>query len=186
MRYIESYGTAEKICPTCHVPIKGVPATCWKCGKIPVRSLWRRMIDAIDTLVSAVSGGRSKGGMISVKADEEVISELISWLNDQDGDVRKAAALSLAKIAQKDPDVVKGAIPKLISLLEDENVHIRGYAARTLGLVKAEDAIAPLKKLLNDLHAESDIIVTPKFGYSVRTLTVQEIAREAIERIEKK
>ncbi|MFC1925681.1 HEAT repeat domain-containing protein [Chloroflexota bacterium] len=157
-------------------------------GKKPKRSWWRRITNTSDAIVRDVSHGRAKVRMDSIEVDGETIAKLISSLEYTDDSVCKDAAHSLAKIAQKNPEVVREAIPKLISLLDHENAHIRGYAAHALGFLGAEDALAPLKKLLNDFYAESDIIVSSKYGGAagVRPLFVREIAQEAKEMIEKR
>ncbi|MFC2018250.1 HEAT repeat domain-containing protein [Chloroflexota bacterium] len=130
--------------------------------------------------------------MKKIKADEEVIAQLISSLEYGDDSDRKDAARFLAKIAYRDTEVARGAIPDLISLLKDENGHIRGYAACALGFLGAEDALDPLNELLDDFYTESDIVSTPGFVLNidvavagVRRLYVREVAEEAIKMIEK-
>ena len=167
-----------KTCANCQAPIQEGATVCWKCGGKPRRGWWRRITDAL----SAASPARTAGvkGTVAVG---ETIDELISSLEDEDEDVCRDAALALARIAQKDPEAVRKAIPKLIGLLEDENAHVRGSAAQALGTIRAEEALGPLRKLLSD-DAGSGIGVAS--GFRIRELTVGEVAREAIERIEKR
>ena len=165
------------------------------------RSWWRKIIDAIDAirsgeakneLVSYIEHGRAKTEINDIEADGFALAQLISSLEYGDDSARKDAALSIANTAQTNPEIVREAIPKLISLLEDENGHTRGHAARALGLLGAEEALEPLKQLLNDFYTESDIIALPKMSFStastaaiVRRLYVRDVAQEAIEMIEK-
>ena len=167
-----------KMCPSCQAPIQEGATVCWKCGENPRRSWWRRITDAL----AAASPDRTVG-MNGTEAVGETIAELIGSLEDEDEDVRRNAALALARIAHRDPEAVREAIPNLIGLLEDENAHVRGSIAQALGTVRAEDALEPLRKLLSD-DAGSGIGVAS--GFRVRELTVGEMAQEAIERIEKK
>lgn len=69
---------------------------------------------------------------------------LYDLLDDKDDDMRKFALDLLGDIGQ-------GAeIDKIIPALKDLNVNVRAAACRTLGLLKAEGAIAHIEQALND------------------------------------
>jgi len=171
-------GIVVKTCPNCQtINIEGANV-CWNCGQTIRQSWWRRILDVLDTASAARTVGTN-----DTEADEETVAKLVVLLEDESESVRGDAALALAKIANKDPEVVREAIPKLIILLGDEDEHTRGFAARALGTVGAEEALEPLRKLLGD-DAGSGIGMGSSFR--VRELTIGEVAREAIERIEER
>lgn len=105
-----------------------------------------------------------------------VIPRLTSLLEDKNL-LRANAALALGQIATKDPKAVRGAIPGLIGLLQDKEGYNRGNAAWTLGSIGVEEALEKLRGLLSD---------SAKASIGSEETTVGELAREAIERIEKK
>ncbi len=124
-----------------------------------------------------VKGGRLDELVKRHLEGEVVVPEIISLLEDEEGPVRVGAAIALGSIAKKDPEAVKGAIPRLISLLEDKEWPVRVNAALALGRMGTEEALEKLRGLLSD---------AAKVSIVGEETTVGEIAREAIERIEKR
>ena len=110
---------------------------------------------------------------------EAVVPEVMSLLEHREWHVRRNAAKALARIGSQDPEAVREAIPKLISLLEDREDHVRGDAAWALGKLRAAEALEKLRGLLSDSAGIDDI-------YRKGKVTVGEVAREAIERIEER
>jgi hypothetical protein len=74
------------------------------------------------------------------------VPSLIQALKNRDPDVRKEAALVLARIG---PDAFQ-AVPDLTALLDDENEEVRKAAARALGQIgpDAAEAVPALMRLL--------------------------------------
>lgn len=77
-------------------------------------------------------------------ADTGVVNALIARLEDENADVRRAAAHSLGQL--KDPR----AIPGLIGALKDSEPKVRATAAEALAEFEDPRAIPPLTALLND------------------------------------
>jgi HEAT repeat protein/beta-lactamase regulating signal transducer with metallopeptidase domain len=77
-------------------------------------------------------------------ADTGVVNALIARLEDENADVRRAAAHSLGQL--KDPR----AIPGLIGALKDPEPKVRATAAEALAEFEDPRAIPPLTALLND------------------------------------
>lgn len=99
--------------------------------------------------------------------DEKSISALIRVLEDEDDGVRSSAVnffydgINRIAISASNPAL----IPALIRLLEnDELEHIRKYAASILGDIKAQSAVLPLIRYLED---EDDHLVK---GNAIRAL----------------
>jgi len=80
--------------------------------------------------------------------DTGVVSALIARLEDENADVRRAAAHSLGSL--KDPR----AVPGLIGALKDSEAKVRASAADALGEFEDSRAIGPLADLLNDPSTE--------------------------------
>jgi hypothetical protein len=74
------------------------------------------------------------------------VPSLVQALKNRDPDVRKEAALVLARIG---PDAFQ-AVPDLTALLDDENEEVRKAAARALGQIgpDAAEAVPALMRLL--------------------------------------
>ncbi|HJP84369.1 MAG TPA: M56 family metallopeptidase [Gemmatimonadaceae bacterium] len=81
-------------------------------------------------------------------ADTGVVSALIARLDDENADVRKAAAQSLGKLKDS------RAIPGLIGALKDRDARVRAAAAESLAEFEDTRAIAPLSDLLSDQSTE--------------------------------
>ncbi|MBW1742709.1 MAG: HEAT repeat domain-containing protein [Deltaproteobacteria bacterium] len=89
--------------------------------------------------------------------------------------LQRGAVWGLGRVAQTKPGTVRGAIPHLIVLLRSSDAIVRGLAAWTLGLLRAEAARSRLEGLLED-DAEIPI-------YIDRNLTrwrVSDLAEEAL------
>src|SRR5262245_60636429 len=93
-------------------------------------------------------GGQPPGGFGGQKIDyKEVLPTLIASLDDDDGDVRKAIAVTLARIGQP-------AVDPLVDVLKnkDKSKAARANAAYVLGRIgsPARDAIPALTKALKE------------------------------------
>jgi HEAT repeat protein len=89
--------------------------------------------------------------------------------------LQRGAVWGLGRVAQKKPDIIRDAIPHLISFLVSPDATVRGLAAWALGLLRAEAARSRLEGLLDD-DAEIPIYVD-------ETLTrrrVSDLAKEAV------
>ena len=80
----------------------------------------------------------------SVSADTGVVEALIARLQDENAEVRRAAAHSLGRL--KDPR----AVPGLIGALRDSDPEVRESAAEALAEFEDSRAIQPLVALLSD------------------------------------
>jgi len=81
-------------------------------------------------------------------ADTGVVNALIARLDDENADVRRAAASSLGKLKDS------RAVPGLIGALKDRDAKVRAAAAEALAEFEDARAIAPLTDLLNDQSTE--------------------------------
>jgi len=87
-----------------------------------------------------------------ISSGPDVVSNLISALDDPDASVHTSAASSLARIGPP----AEEAIPKLIDLLRHDDSDVRSSAAQALGKFgpAAKDAIPDLIELLDDSHLD--------------------------------
>ena len=81
-------------------------------------------------------------------ADTGVVNALIARLEDENAEVRRAAAHSLGRL--KDPR----AVPGLIGALKDSDAKVRASAAEALAEFEDTRAIVPLAGLLSDQSSE--------------------------------
>ena len=110
---------------------------------------------------------------------EETIPRLMSLLESEDRQIRLSAADVIGIISRTKPEMVEEAAPQLISLLREK---IRGDIIYTLGRIGAVEALEILKKLVN----EKELCDGCDSEGNLRTTTIGELAREAVERINKK
>jgi len=123
---------------------------------------------------------------------EEYIHMLISYMREdgeelfQDGNYLEHAGLQrglmwgMARLAATRPDMLvrRGAISDLLPYLHSSDATVRGLAARSLGLLGAEEALPRLQLLGND-----DELVRFFDAGSVRSAKVAELASTAIDMI---
>ena len=83
-----------------------------------------------------------------VSADTGVVNALIARLQDENADVRRAAARSLGQL--QDPR----AVPGLIAVLKDSDPKVRASAAEALGELEDPRALPALSDLLNDASTD--------------------------------
>ncbi|MFL5481875.1 MAG: M56 family metallopeptidase [Gemmatimonadaceae bacterium] len=81
-------------------------------------------------------------------ADTGVVGALIARLDDENAEVRSAAARSLGHLKDS------RAVPGLIGALKDRDEKVRASAADALGELEDTRAVAPLADLLNDQSTE--------------------------------
>jgi HEAT repeat protein/beta-lactamase regulating signal transducer with metallopeptidase domain len=97
-------------------------------------------------VVSFISGKSTPRQDIS--ADTGVVEALIARLQDENAEVRRAAAHSLGRLKDS------RAVPGLIGALKDSEPNVRASAAEALAEFEDSRAIAPLATLLNDPSTE--------------------------------
>ena len=95
---------------------------------------------------SVISGAPSAAQNAS--ADTGVVEALIARLQDENADVRRAAAHSLGRLKDS------RAVPGLIGALKDSEPGVRASAAEALAELEDSRAVAPLAALLNDPSTE--------------------------------
>ena len=118
--------------------------------------------------------------------------ELMTCSNEWD-DMASAAALET--IVEKEPQLVKPAIPKLLRLLGDTNErvrlcaleeYVRMYALGVMSDLGEAEVLAPLTNLIQDT---SEVLVVSKESVEKDVnpafirVTVGQVAREAVEKI---
>jgi HEAT repeat protein/beta-lactamase regulating signal transducer with metallopeptidase domain len=111
-----------------------------------------------DQTTSSVSPSQSPGIASSntqessakqgTNADTGVVNALIARLDDENADVRRAAANSLGRLKDS------RAVPGLIGALKDPESKVRASAAEALGEFEDARAIVPLSTLLSDPSTE--------------------------------
>jgi len=123
----------------------------------------------------------------------EYVHMLISYMRDdgpelfQEGNFLEHAALQqgllwgVGRLAEVRPGMLqeRGVVADLLFYLDSEDHVVRGLAARALGLLQAPQAVAGLAKLVGDSF--------PLSLYDkgvLRTVTVEELGREALQRIQ--
>lgn len=109
-------------------------------------------------------------------ADTGVVNALIARLEDENAEVRSAAARSLGKL--KDAR----AVPGLIGALKDRDARVRASAAEALSEFEDTRAIAPLADLLNDPSADvkrSALDALSHFENNLPTATIIRLLTDA-------
>lgn len=96
----------------------------------------------------AATAAQSTVSVRDTNADTGVVNALIARLDDENADVRRAAASSLGKLKDS------RAVPGLIGALKDRDAKVRAAAAEALAEFEDARAIAPLTDLLNDQSTE--------------------------------
>jgi HEAT repeat protein len=89
--------------------------------------------------------------------------------------LQRGAVWGIGRVAREKPDIVRGAIPYLMSFLESPDAIVRGLAAWTLGLIRAEAARPRLEGLLED-DAEIPLYLDEK----LTRRRVSDLAQEAL------
>ena len=113
-----------------------------------VVSVIARMVSPSQSPVPSPAVSREMTARQDTNADTGVVSALIARLDDENADVRRAAAHSLGNL--KDPR----AVPGLIGALKDPEAKVRASAADALGEFEDPRSIAALAGLLNDPSTE--------------------------------
>jgi HEAT repeat protein len=96
----------------------------------------------------AAVGSREASARQVASVDTGVVSALIARLDDENADVRRAAAHSLGNLKDS------RAVPGLIAALKDREARVRAAAAEALSEFEDPRAIEPLAAMLNDPSTE--------------------------------
>ena len=91
---------------------------------------------------------RESSARQDISADTGVVNALIARLQDENADVRRAAARSLGQL--QDPR----AVPGLIGVLKDSDPKVRASGAEALGELEDPRALPALADLLNDASTD--------------------------------
>ena len=84
----------------------------------------------------------------------------------------------IGRLAEKRPDLVRGASASLLPHLESQDEVIRGLAARIMGLLQVKDALPGLRNLTQD---DSSFVIM--IGGNLTTVRVRDLAEEALRSI---
>ena len=84
----------------------------------------------------------------------------------------------IGRLAEKRPDLVRGASASLLPHLESQDEVIRGLAARIMGLLQVKDALPGLRNLTQD---DSSFVIM--IGGNLTTVRVKDLAEEALRSI---
>ncbi|PEN05227.1 hypothetical protein CRI93_13530 [Longimonas halophila] len=109
--------------------------------------------------------------------DPETGNDGVADLQSTDGRVRTLAVRDLIRHGQG------GQVANVIGLLRHDSMHVRQVAAMTLGLLRAESAIAPLSKRLADMDEDPVVrsqaaIALGQIGGGAEVLAAQEETAE--------
>ena len=117
-------------------------------------------------------------GSNNYKIIEDITPMLFHFLEEDFA--REGMLWGLARMGQNHPQVVQQAAPRIQACLADPNPQVRAYAAWALGNIGAQPAIGDLRGLINDSEPvklyETNVL---------RETTVGQIAREALQHLEK-
>lgn len=102
------------------------------------------------------------------KHDRSLYLLIGDLMTDERVRVRLGMSALVEVLARDDPENILSSIPSIAGLLKNQNSTIRGDAAYLLGIIGHRDAMPYLVEVLKDQNAD-----------------VKEIAREAIDEIEK-
>ena len=105
-------------------------------------------VTATQSPVTTAAGSRETAAKQDTNADTGVVNALIARLEDENAEVRRAAAHSLGNL--KDPR----AVPGLIAALKDSDPRVRASVAEALAEFEDSRAIVPLTAMLNDPSTE--------------------------------
>ena len=84
----------------------------------------------------------------------------------------------IGRLAEKRPDLVRGASASLLPHLESQDEVIRGLAARIMGLLQVKEALPRLRNLTQD---DSSFVIM--IGGNLTTVRVKDLAEEALRSI---
>jgi hypothetical protein len=84
----------------------------------------------------------------------------------------------IGRLAEKRPELVRGAVASLLPHLESQDEVIRGLAARIMGLLQVKEALPRLRNLTQD---DSSLVFM--IGGSLTTVRVKDLAEEALRSI---
>src|SRR5690349_8609915 len=115
-------------------------------GESNIKSIDSNTPPASPSPSTTIAEVKSQLPTVSVKdtnADTGVVNALIARLDDENAEVRKAAAQSLGRLKDS------RAIPGLIAALKDRDPRVRAAAAESLAEFEDARAIAPLADLLS-------------------------------------
>ncbi|GLI47301.1 HEAT repeat domain-containing protein [Methanoculleus bourgensis] len=117
------------------------------------------------------------------------IDGLLPVMTDKDQDIRKEAFLSLGTlggilyrygISHRDPSLAQGVLDALTGVLSDEDVQVRVWAAKALGLYGTDECVAPLRELLQG----QDVLVKEAAADALMMIPKQEAVDTIIDGLE--
>jgi HEAT repeat protein len=105
---------------------------------------------------------------------EEAVTHLTATLASEDGRVRKATVLALAKLGGSDTEML------ILGMLDDPEPSVRAVACRALGVLGLQRAVRPLMVLMKDPDPEVQIEAIQALGLIGDPGPVQQIERKAL------
>ena len=99
-------------------------------------------------------------GQINLDLVKDVISKLKEFLNSSDKDVRENAVRAVMIVAERKPELVKDAFPRLIELLDDPDVRVWAASAITVVTKKPPELFKDVVPKLTELLDDSNISVS--------------------------
>ena len=86
---------------------------------------WRKREDAATALVE-----------ISKKKEDEVVNEMILWVEDKDSNIRRAASEGLRTVARRNPEKI---LPVIEKLKTDDSLYVRKSVAALLRAISKKN-----------------------------------------------
>ena len=149
----------------------------------PVADLLHRLFEACsDSAATPWGMAETIGAIITQRADifGAFTRHLLNFMGDSA--TQEAAIWGLGEIAAVRPDLIRNTpFFSIFHFLEHDNPVVRGLMARLLGRIKAGEASFQIMALQQD---DSEIVIYEQGA--PRTVTVAELAKEAVQEINRK
>lgn len=144
------------------------------------REMFRRLFWALND-ESGTSGRRvapAVGEAVARRPDVFGEYALIIWPALEEPFLQASVAWALGRIGQVDPELVRKAVPDLVSLLDSPDHEVRGHAAWALGEIGVREAAEKIAALAGDA-GEMKIFLAGE----LRRVTVGALARTALRKL---
>ncbi|MGQ9497695.1 MAG: DVU0298 family protein [Desulfotomaculales bacterium] len=144
------------------------------------REMFRRLFWALND-ESGTSGRRvapAVGEAVARRPDVFGEYALIIWPALEEPFLQASVAWALGRIGQVDPELVRKAVPDLVSLLDSPDHEVRGHAAWALGEIGVREAGEKIAALAGDA-GEMKIFLAGE----LRRVTVGALARTALRKL---